>query len=121
MSKVYVLTNGCYSDTTIVGIFTSKEVAERAQEVFNDDPVVEEIELDACADRIQRGEALWRVDITIDTGEITRVEQPYREFKTSQWKTREKLSVVCWARDEATAVKIATDRRRVVVATEPTP
>lgn len=48
MSKVYVVTSGCYSDYHIDGVYSTREAAEKRCAAWDgyDDPMIEEYELD---------------------------------------------------------------------------
>lgn len=76
--KVYLLTTGQYSDYTVRGVFSSRELAERARQVLlpcseaNED--IQEVELDSGLDG--NGNPLvekWTVEM-LREGEVTKTE-----------------------------------------------
>jgi hypothetical protein len=67
MTKVYVLTQGKFSDCHIIGIFSTSEVAEKVRAGATDTSVqVEERTLDAVAD-LELG-TVWHANIRLDDG-----------------------------------------------------
>jgi len=134
MTKIYVVTGGCYSDYHIVGVFSSEKLANKAAESLNSQ--VETYELDKHSDRIVQGFSAYRIVMSLN-GDVTSVrEDTYPCWldkateQTCEKKRMPKFSgtkneyigwqsvreVYVWARDEKHAVKIAGDRRREMIA-----
>ena len=110
--KVYVVTHGCYSDEHIVAIRSKREDAEWFASL-EPDGRVEEWDVDQA----QVDSSLKPWTVTIDqAGNISQAVQRlawnhrYRDGEILQtvfidWDDE----VLCFARDEAHAIKIATD------------
>ena len=112
--KVYVVTEGDYSDYHIVGVCTSKESAERIRQLASSDyheAQIEEYEADSF--NIEPTYNYYEViifkygDIHVDTHEY--IYDPYivRDYRNAKCAT--KYSVNVFARDEEHAKKIAFD------------
>jgi hypothetical protein len=114
MKTIYVLTEGSYSDYHIVGVYTTKELAEKAQFVYEHSQI-EEYSLDYVPD-YPPGMKGWFVriddenlilyshqvnpfDVTIPSEN----EYNYHNGETGYF-------VYCWAVDEEHAKKIALDK-----------
>lgn len=99
-SKVYVVTQGEYSDYRIIGLFSSKDKADQLiasypPSCYSGQPRVEEYELDKVG--IPKGERLFRVSICVEGG-VGRME------------------TYVWAKDKQHAAKIANERRVQTIA-----
>ena len=118
---VFVLENGSYSDTRVVGVYSTRKRADMASRVFKDDPNIFEVEVDACSDAMYRGEVPWFVRMKRDTGDVLAVEQTessYSAFTSHVGEDIHKnLYTTCWAADRERAIKIASDRRAIFLAT----
>jgi len=118
--NVYVLFNGCYSDTRVVGVYSTAELAEMASRIFRDDAHVEEYPIDEGADEMRRGCVLWFVRLDRDTGDVMECNQ--RDSNYGQCDTpvgediHKNLYTQCWGATRAEAVKIASERRRMFLA-----
>lgn len=145
MSTIYIVTTGTYSDLSIVCCFSTRELAEEYIKQFRpaladiipgatfSDYEIEERELDGEG-AVRPGMRPFSVDIT-DEGDLVRVEwlpswsehakegaqraairRPGvpvgGEYIGNQW------NVLCWARDEDHAKKIATEMRQAQIASE---
>lgn len=121
MKTIYILTEGDYSDYHIVATYSTKELAEEAQNHCpNSD--IEEYELDALEiPEHPPGHTAWTVNINAKTNAIHWAYQQtslggYFEPKEKYYEGFDvsgKLStfiVHCWARDKEHAEKIALDK-----------
>lgn len=115
--KVYVVTDGNYSDYHICGVAASKETAERIIKYITrhdeySDPRIEEYDTDAWIDAVNSG-GLYHA-VLLPNGSISVYVETY-EIE-SGYKMRNKvknyynrLNVWVLARDEIHAKKIASD------------
>jgi len=117
---VFVLTNGCYSDTHIVGIYSSEAHAKMAALLFNDDWSIQEYVMDQCIENMARGERVWFVRLNRETGDTEEIhtrESSYGAFTTAVGEDIHKnLYTHVWAKTQEQAVKVAGDRRRMFLA-----
>lgn len=122
--SVFVLENGSYSDTHIVGIFSTRELAEIAAQIFTDDPNVTEWDIDAQAEEMRLGARPYFVRLNRDTGDTLECDlstSSYGAFSKEMGRdVNQNLYAYCWAMDREHAIKIAGDRRRVFLASERT-
>lgn len=118
--KVYVLTEGCYSDYHIVGVTLSKEKAEEYKETVSNSGwyggvnEIEEYDTDAL-DSIPKGYRLYvarkaegRDEINVfkvDPSEADEIKKPIIE---KLWHCKE-FRVYLYARDEEHATKVASE------------
>lgn len=122
MTTIYVLTEGDYSDYHIVALYSTRELAEEAQQHCPESNI-EEYKLDSVEiPEHPPGYTGWSV--TIDAEEniicssyqqdtISRPFEPqekYYENHYSNSNTPSLFVVRCWARDEEHAEKIALDK-----------
>ena len=115
MNTVCILTEGDYSDYHIIGVYSTKELAEKAQFVY-DYSMIEEFALDDVPD-YPPGMKGWYVNIN-----DAKPDDPYsyqvtpecatipseNEYKHHTGETG--YYVYCWAVDEDHALKIARDK-----------
>ena len=122
MSKVYVLSNGCYSDTHIVGVFSTRANAEMAAQIFTHDASVDEYELDVYVEEMRRDERLYFVRLGRETGALLEADledSSYGAFDTNVGLDINKnLYMRVWAPNKEHAIKVASDRRRMFLAQE---
>lgn len=120
--KIYVLENGSYSDTHVVGVYSSQANADLAAKHFHDDAHVDEYELDLNVEDMRRDYRFFFVRLHRDTGDVLECyvqESSYGSHdSTVGVDLRRNLHTQCWAADEAHAVKIASERRRQFLAAE---
>jgi hypothetical protein len=116
-SKVYLVTRGEYSSYMILAAFTTEKAADRLASVELAD--VEEYELDPEY-TFPPGKQLYCVTMLKD-GTVVEVSQ---EYASSGYHTacpvihRDKAWIfTTWAENEEQAVKVANERRTVVLAT----
>jgi len=141
--KVYVVTQGQYSDRHIIGIFDSKKKAEAFHAAFIDDEgwcgvneLIEEYHLNPYESVISNNLKRYFVVMGRD-GHTYRTEVHYDSYPvvgggrlasivfwidgwcvqhTPKFKFVATLKLYCWARDEGHAVKIANEKRIQIVA-----
>ena len=126
--KVYLVSTGSYSDWSVRGLFSTREIAEKCKALLEDANDVEEWELDALADRVARGFHVWMVwskdggvvdvdqDRAYDNGIDTFAGREH--IGKVEWfpDNGDKMRVYVEAADEAHATKIAADKFREHVA-----
>lgn len=119
MATMYLVTDGCYSDYRVLGVYDSMELAARAKEIFNADNDVEEHELNAVPD-VPPGLLAWRVRIQKDgTAVAQRDSAPINaDERMVPYSSGSPQGMVtsCYATDEKHAVKIANERRIAALA-----
>lgn len=138
-TKVYVVTSGCYSDYSIEAIFSTKENAQlyidkpsRQSSYYND---IEEFALDEYVNIYKRGYNIYEVEIYKD-GEVLKVAliadnvkdiyihsvlkaKQEDTFKPPSQRMRSVeivMNVRVQARDESHAIKIANEKRVMLIA-----
>ena len=137
--KVYAVTAGCYSDYRVIAVFTSAELAEEfmATVPSGDDyggyNKIEEFHLNPkTSDLIKRGYAHWQIfmlrDGSVERAVLSDVDsgllecEPARiwERSKSRWRMHKDkpdcLKANVWAKNEASAVKIANEYRIRMIA-----
>ena len=125
MTKLFMLTQGSYSDYHVCGIYSTQELAGRASVLFGDDNNdVKEIELDEIPEappnliRFQvemgrNGEAPWLRRVAAVTGHGA----PYFYERSFSPNKNLQVAVVCvWAEDPTHAIKIVNEKRIQMVA-----
>jgi hypothetical protein len=112
MTTAYILTEGEYSGYHIIGVYSTKELAEKAQFVYAGS-VIEEYELDNVSN-YPPGMKAWYVNINAN-----RPQKPYCHqispdcamgIPSESMHRGKKYCVNCWAVDEEHAIKIALDK-----------
>lgn len=125
--KVWIVRCGCYSDQWIAGAFSSGAKAEQYADAVNaehkdgDYADVEEYELDP--EFIGQGLKGWEVALSA-SGDILAIEPREKLARSVTRTTAAGIFVSCFAKTEAEAKKIATERRQELAAREamrPTP
>lgn len=119
MAKVYLVTEGCYSDYRICGAFSTEAKAKEAMALlFNGD--VEEFELDPVSPH-PPGMTFWFVEMLRD-GTVSTAHQQSVSLtdKASEYDAPllkgESWRLNMWAKDKDHAVKIANERRIQMLA-----
>ena len=115
MSKVYIVTQGAYSDYGIDSVFSNKEQAEKRAlliaDQYDEDAYIEEYELDEI---VIQGDVYKYYEVTVD-GESPYVYRTYGKQKPESISIRKTPWGVGYsvtgvsAEDEETAIKIAQD------------
>jgi len=117
---IYIVTDGCYSDYHICGVYSTKELAEEAKKRFGAE-WLEEHELDAMPGK-PLGMYRWKVDIDRE-GNASNIYLASCEDVTEKidyffdgYEKLEFLHIEVWAKDEKHAIKIANERRAMLIA-----
>lgn len=114
-TTVYVVTRGSYSDYGIVGIYSTRELAQAFMNAskpvnYDDYNDIEEYELDQFKSKIEQGLiCYWTVmqrDGSNATAKRWHVHNDFRYYPPSN-----QFSGTVWAKDEEHAIKIANERR----------
>lgn len=116
MKTIYILTEGDYSDYHVVGVYSTKELAEKAQFVYIDSQI-EEYTLDNVPD-YPPGMKGWYVNIDDakpDESYSYQVSPDYATIPSESeynhyYNGQTGYYVYCWAVDEDHAIKIARDK-----------
>jgi len=115
MKTIYILTEGDYSDYHIVGVYSTKELAEEAQSLYQYSQI-EEYGLDYIPQH-PPGMSAWIVQISdgklddLYTQQVNAFEETIpreNEYKYHNGETG--YFVYCWAVDKDHAEKIALDK-----------
>ncbi len=126
MNKIYLVTDGEYSDYHIIGVYTTKELAEEAVKCYTgySTPGIEEYDLDTIPDHPP---GLYPFQVIMNRagdGEASRQEVgALMEDKPEETWTRFEgmhktgnYSFRVWASDNQHAIKIANERRAQLIA-----
>ena len=123
MNTIYIVTSGEYSDYRIVGVFSTKEIAQLAIGAGHGDEI-EEYEIDKYADYARRGIGAYRVHIGIDNADIHTIRAIDMADTTDEEKEPspsfdgQSLIVLAYATDERHAAKIAMEKRAMWIASQ---
>jgi hypothetical protein len=111
---VYLVSTGCYSDYTIRGVYSTEEKANRAAELYGGS--VESMALDDMPDA-PPGMVAWEVRMLRD-GSTEWARRAYEPTPSDHPPTPRYggATLEMWATDSAHAVKIANERRIVMLA-----
>ena len=120
MSKVYLVTDGDYSDYRVLGAFSSREKAEHAKLLYAANNNIEEYELDAVP---ESPPGLFAYVVLMEiSGDVNRMWQESVVGFKSKWHPGDLYGSApvawfrIWARDEQHAVKIANEWRAQIIA-----
>lgn len=130
MNTIFVIEQGSYSDYHVVGVYSTRENAEKALAIFNgggyDRPEISEWLLDPHINEINQGLILWRVWMKEngDNSDTQIVElRPLRggyetnePFTTFERNDEQFLCGHIWAADSPSATKILNERRTQAIA-----
>lgn len=122
MATVYLVTEGSYSDYSVLGAYSTREKALEAKEFFDADNDIEEFELDHLPEsKVPQGQLAYMVIMGVD-GNVTRVSRRSNErAMEGKWHPYgDNLHVVfdVFAKDDVHAVKIANERRIALKASD---
>ncbi len=116
--KIYVATEGCYSDYHVVAVFSSEAKAKEFGRASRDNYDWLEFELDDPKDSWAKKQGLKPFRVTFQRGDNCTVTDGWRDaFNSNVYECKNKyfpddiLYTECWARDKKHAIKIAADRR----------
>lgn len=117
---VYVLTKGDYSDYHIIGVYSTRDEAEKGVIEYDSEwgtPSIEEWDVDKHPAHPE-GMLAYKVHMDRDgNSEVHR--EGCDDFKGDDWAPygdNQRVSFRMWARDEQHAVKIANERRMQQIA-----
>ena len=110
MTKIYVLTEGSYSDYHIIGVYSTEELAQEAQ-LLNTYSVIEEFDLNHIPDH-PPGHVAWTVMFKNAEIHATYRASPFDTIIPSEhaYNSSRLYNVNCWATDKDHAQKIALDK-----------
>lgn len=127
--SVWMITSGEYSDYGVVGIFSTKELAQEYKDAFDSSDYGHELFIDeeildpGNTSFHKMGRSVYRVLMDRDgnTQEVVREENRFLTYGESNaninnWNNNICLYVLCWATDEKHAVKIANEIRVQMIA-----
>jgi len=125
--RVYIASSGQYSDYRILGVFSTKKIAEKFTLIYGDSGYgerneVEEFEVDEHKNNLDRGLALffvrwfskaWREKSpSYDEWDCT-LEEPTEEIIKPNWiKDGNVWTAHIWAKGKTHALKIASELKR---------
>ena len=126
--KVYLVSDGCYSDYSVLGIYSTRTLAEKAHELYNADNEIEEFDLDDFPDS-PPGMQAYKVDMDRHgTATAERIKVPaaddtdfgtpipaYLKSKDPLWQDPS-YSLEVWAESPEHAIKIMNEKRLQMIA-----
>jgi hypothetical protein len=118
--KVYVVTDGDYSDYHIVSVFSTGEKAKEFIEKMCKEGIIEEYDIDAYIEPLEKGYFPYFVRMTKE-GEVLECRKydcSYPDLDELDFDINKNMYTKCWAKDDGHAIKIAGERRRVILAEE---
>jgi len=116
--KAFLVTEGAYSDYHVLGVFTTKEKAEAFADMFPEGqrPDIEETSLDAI-DGFPVGRLPYAVKFDREGNSTAKRTEPCRLDESCIPRgDGVHMLTSCWATDETHAIKIANERRAMVIA-----
>ncbi len=121
MKKIFLVTDGEYSNYHIVGAYSSEQDADLVVERFGGQ--VEEFQLDPNMAKIRSGYTIFKVDITRDGQVLEVVRGGYSDlefysppFVCQMNDGTSRTEFALWAKHEAQAVKTANEMRAQLIA-----
>ena len=111
MKKCWIIEQGCYSAYRVVGIFTTKENAEKQMARIKwggeyDQPSIEERWLDPGVDELNQG--LSQFIVIFDGAETT--VKSYNSVESDDYHWMKGSSYTVWAESDQAAIKIAAEK-----------
>lgn len=119
MSKIYVVTDGEYSDYHIIGVCSTPERASVVATLYGG--TVEEYELDRNVDLMEHGYRMFKVRMR-DNGDTLELNEIDPAMETSGYLTKDRkdgeliLSYCVWAENPEHAAKIVNEKRAILIA-----
>lgn len=134
--KIYIVTDGCYSDYGIRAVFTDKALAEKYMAAYSfDEPQIEEFDTDIVEENVKLGRKKYTVEMRKDgnnaKAELSDIEDyPWNNCTDYIYKEDDGLYLeprltdfeieiirnTVWATDKTHAIKIANERRTRCIA-----
>ena len=117
--KVYVVTDGAYSDYRVLCICSTKEKALRAKSLYCAENDIAEYELDQMHEHPEG--MFWYCVSMLSSGDGADVRKESIEYThKDKWRPYgdgHLVSFYMWAKDDEHAIKIANERRAILIAT----
>lgn len=133
MGKVYIVSEGSYSAYCVVGIFTSRELAEKMKSVMREANDIEEFPIDELNPKIAQGYKLYYVECMDRDGNCGQIylgdgydynevlynmnNKNYGRGHHNRENEEQYWNFTIWAKDETHAVKIANEYRIQLIET----
>ncbi|MFB6290774.1 MAG: hypothetical protein ABEJ25_03480 [Candidatus Bipolaricaulia bacterium] len=127
MNKVYIVSDGCYDDYRILGIYTDQEAAENLAS-HSEEMRVEEHILNREVDLFKQGKCPYLVVMDVNGNNLEGIQDiqatpfpgltDYIGYEITYAKNEGKpmLSNICWAMNGEEAIKITDDLRNRLIA-----
>ena len=120
MTTVWIVTDGCYSDYSIKGAFSTEKRAELFRAKFGYDNV-EEYTFDEHVDMLEKGLTPYKVVMNKDGSvvkceELEPIDKSFYHVTSYYGTSILRLFVHHWARSEEHAIKIAGEIRTRLIA-----
>lgn len=128
MDKVYIVTDGEYSDYRVVGVFDEKQKAQAMVDLYDCNELIEEFALNKLYAPEENGLYLFKVWFK-DDGEVTKVKAEMDTMTAidTLYLLRSKDQeayyynysagyTTMWARDKEHAIKTYSERRAFLIA-----
>ena len=117
MKKMYLVTDGCYSDYHVMGVFDDKELAKKYIKSFGGG--IEEYELNPAEPFLRLGYKPYSLQIDI-YGKYWTAEPIKKSYwhdisdigEVDYYPKDKIMTLVLWAKDKQHAIKIAREKRR---------
>ena len=119
MKKIYIVTQGQYSDYKILGVFDKEELANKfitsGGKYEYDYPEIEEWELNPNAKNLKRGYLPFIVKMN-RSGNVGGVKQESFDSNTGWYGNDTTMYNHCFAKDKEHAIKITSELRTRLLA-----
>lgn len=122
MGKVYIVSDGSYSDRCDYAAFTTRAAAEAYREARGFDNEIEELPLDEPAESLPEcppGLHRWYVSFTHDGGWWVRRRDDTEPLGSEGGVGMVSYHTDCYARDEEHAAKVGMEKRAQWIAQQP--
>ena len=126
MTKVWLVWTGSYSDKTVVGVYSSLELATAAANLYGAEGYVDETDgytVDGDEPLIRAGVSRWGVWMRLHDGHVLSNDRlglatgTPTEVRHHDYSEPTQLVVLCDAKTEEVALKIAVDERAQFLVT----
>ena len=110
MSKIYIVTEGCYSDYHIVGVYDNPDLAEKAKQMSGGE--IEEHAVNPHETELRNGMESWRIIMKQSGGVIRAARaEPKEDFSPGAAALpMGHMYCNCWAKSMEHAIKIASEK-----------
>ena len=116
--KIYLTSQGSYSDYRITGAFSTEENAKLFNDLFGDSNAIEEFEVDCFIPHIKAGLRIWFVRMNKD-GDTLECYEDMDTFGLGEgfgFDIHNNLYNHCWASGKQHAIKITNELRTRILA-----